>query len=105
MLAQVQLLHAINFQRGRRTDTIVNHISQLSLDVLIVNTDTSIVAAVELDDVTHTRENRHQANAGKTRALKSVGIPLIRWNTKSLPDGATIFAALPTRPSAEQIKS
>jgi hypothetical protein len=37
VLAQVQLLQVINFQHGRRTQAILNRISQLSLDFLILN--------------------------------------------------------------------
>jgi very-short-patch-repair endonuclease len=96
VLAQVQLLQVLSFQRGRRTQAILNRFNQLSLDFLILNPDTSIVAAVELDDVTHTREARGHADARKNHALKSAGVPLIRWNAKSLPDTATILAAMPT---------
>jgi hypothetical protein len=93
VLAQVQLLQVLNFQRGQRTPAIFNRISQLSLDFLIINPDTSIVAAVELDDATHTRGDRRQADARKGHALKSAGVPLIRWNAKNLPDKAAILAA------------
>ena len=95
VLAQVQLLQVLNFKRGQRSYAIQNRISQLSLDFLILNPDTSIVAAVELDDATHTRQDRRQADARKDHALKSAGVPLIRWNAKSLPDEAAIFASLP----------
>jgi very-short-patch-repair endonuclease len=105
VLAQVQLLQIINFQRGRRTHAILNRISQLSLDFLILNPDTSIVAAVELDDVTHTRENRRQADARKGHALQSAGVPLIRWNARNLPDASAILAALPAKTSATPAKS
>jgi very-short-patch-repair endonuclease len=105
VLAQVQLLQVLNFQRGRRTQTIFNRISQLSLDFLILNPDTSIVAAVELDDATHTREDRRQADARKSHALQSAGVPLIRWNAKSLPDASAILAALPAKTSAARAKS
>ena len=91
----MQLLQVLNFKRGQRTQAIQNRISQLSLDFLILNPDTSIVAAVELDDATHGRENRRQADARKDHALKSAGVPLIRWSAKSLPDEAAIFAAIP----------
>jgi len=86
VLAQVQLLQVVTFKRGRRTYAILNRISQLSLDFLILNPDTSIVAAVELDDATHAREDRRQADARKDHALKSAGVPLIRWNAKNLPE-------------------
>ena len=96
VLAQVQLLQVLNFQRGRRTQAILNRISQLSIDFLIINPDTSIVAAVELDDATHASEKRRQADARKDHALKSAGVPLIRWNAKNLPDRVAILAAIPT---------
>jgi hypothetical protein len=105
ILAQVQLLQVLNFQRGRRTQAIFNRISQLSLDFLILNPDTSIVAAIELDDATHTREDRRQADARKSHALQSASVPLIRWNAKSLPDAAAILAALPVKIPAASAKS
>jgi hypothetical protein len=46
VLAQVQLLQVLKFQTGRRTQAILNRISQLSIDLLILNPDTSIVAAI-----------------------------------------------------------
>jgi very-short-patch-repair endonuclease len=95
VLAQVQLLQVLKFQAGRRTQAIFNRISQLSIDFLIINPDTSIVAAVELDDATHASEKRRQADARKDHALKSAGVPLIRWNSKNLPDRVAILAAIP----------
>ncbi len=94
VLAQVQLLQLLNFKRGQRTYAIFNRISQLSLDFVILNQDTSLVAAIELDDATHERDDRRRADARKTHALKSAGVPLIRWNAKSLPDAAAIRAAM-----------
>jgi very-short-patch-repair endonuclease len=105
VLSQVQLLQALNFQRGRRAQAIFNRISQLSLDFLILNPDTSIVAAIELDDATHTREDRRRADARKSHALQSAGVPLIRWNAKSLPDASAILAALPAKTSAVPAKA
>jgi very-short-patch-repair endonuclease len=96
VLAQVQLLQMLNFKRGTRTQAIANRFNQLSLDFLILNPDTSIVAAVELDDSTHAPENRRQADARKDHALKSAGVPVIRWNAKNLPDRVAILAAIPT---------
>jgi hypothetical protein len=57
---------------------------------------TNIVAAIELDDATYTREASRQADARKDHALKSADVPLIRWNAKNLPDRAAILAAIPT---------
>ena len=100
VLTQVQLLQVLDFKRGRWDRAIFNSFSQLSLDFLILNPDTSIVAAVELDDATHAREDRRQADAHKSHALQSAGVSLIRWNAKSLPDASAILAALPAQSSA-----
>jgi hypothetical protein len=66
VLAQVQLRQVLNFQRGRRSPGVLNRVSQVSLECLISNPDTSIVIAVELDDATHSRESRRQAYARKS---------------------------------------
>lgn len=58
VLAQVQRLQRLNFKRGQRTNAIFNRISQLSLDFVALNPDTSMVAAIELDDATHERNDR-----------------------------------------------
>jgi len=94
VLAQVQLLQLLKFKGGRRGYANFNRISQLSLDFVVLMPDTSIVAAIELDDATHERADRRRADARKTHALKSAGISLIRWQAKSLPDAAAIRAAL-----------
>jgi len=100
ILAQVHLRQVLEFKRGQRSQSIANSFSQLSLDFLILNPDTSIVAAVELADATHTREDRREADARKSHALQSAGVPLIRWNAKSLPESADILAAIRARPQA-----
>lgn len=69
----MQLLQVLNFHRGKRTQAILNRFNQLSLDFLNLNPDTSIIAAVELDDITHAREASRQADARKDHALKSAG--------------------------------
>jgi hypothetical protein len=44
VLAQVQLLQVLNFQRGRRKQAILNRFNQLSLDFLILNPEFAITA-------------------------------------------------------------
>jgi very-short-patch-repair endonuclease len=93
VLPQVQLLQALRFKRGAWDASIANRISQLSIDFLVVTPDTRIVAAVELDDASHAREKRQAADARKSHALKSAGIPLLRWSVEKMPDVAAIGAA------------
>jgi len=94
VLAQVQLIQILTFPRGKRTHALFNRICRLSLDFVILRPDTSIVAAVELDDATHERADRKAADARKTHALLSAGIQLVRWNAKAIPDLQTIKAAI-----------
>lgn len=94
VLAQVQVIQLLAFERGRWSQGIFNRMCRLSLDFVILRPDTSIVAAVELDDATHQRNDRRDADARKTHALQSAGIPLVRWNAKKLPDVSAIAAAL-----------
>lgn len=49
VLAQLQLLRALRFRRRSRDRGVLNRISQLSLDFLILAADTRIIAAIELD--------------------------------------------------------
>jgi hypothetical protein len=97
VLAQVQVIQLMAFERGRWTQGIFNRICQLSVDFVILRADTSIVAAIELDDATHERTDRRDADARKTHALRSAGIQLVRWNVKTLPDVSAIAAALVSR--------
>ena len=103
VLAQVQLLQVLKFNRGRRPYAVLNRISQLSLDFLILNPDTGPVAAIELDDVTHELGDRRRADANKSHALKSAGVPLIRWTARNLPDAAAIRAVVLTGQSAHEV--
>lgn len=94
VLPQVQLLQAMRFRRGQWNAGIMNRISQLSVDFLIVRQDTSIVAAVELDDSSHYRPDRRAADTRKAHALNSAGIPLLRWSVRQMPEVPEIAVAL-----------
>lgn len=94
VLPQVQLARVLRFKRGQRDRAVWNRISQLSLDFLIARPDTSIIAAVELDDSSHFRADRQHADARKGHALESAGIPLIRWRVGKMPDVASIKSAV-----------
>jgi hypothetical protein len=94
VLPQVQLARVVRFKRGQFNRAVWNRISQLSIDFLIAKPDTSIVAAVELDDSSHLRVDRRDADARKGHALMSAGVPLIRWRVGKLPDVGSIKSAL-----------
>jgi hypothetical protein len=64
----------------------------LSADFVVCRQDGAIVAVIELDDSSHSRAYRKQADAKKDKALASAGLRIIRWQARSLPDGAAIRA-------------
>jgi hypothetical protein len=94
VLAQVRLLQVVRFKGRTRELSVMNRISQLSLDFLAVTPDTRVVAAIELDDSSHDRAERRTADARKTHALKSAGIPLLRWSLRKAPDAEGIRLAI-----------
>lgn len=70
-----------------------NRINRMSVDFLVCLKDSSIGAAIELDDRSHNSWSRRKADVKKQKALESAGITLIRWQGSSLPDEITIRAA------------
>jgi len=103
VLAQVQLMRALRFRRGAWSPRVFNRICQLSVDFLVLKPDTSIVAAVELDDASHARPDRRDADARKEHALWCAGVPLLRWHVGRMPDTAAIGAAVAEVISVGQI--
>lgn len=103
VLAQVQLMQALRFRRGTWSPGVFNRICQLSVDFLVLKPDTSIVAAIELDDASHDRPDRRDADARKEHALWSAGVPLLRWDVGKMPEAAGIGAAVADVISVGQI--
>ncbi len=94
VFSQVQLSRFIDVERGVPRQSWFNRISRLSADFLILRPDTSVVAAVELDDASHNSASRQDADARKTQALESAGVKPVRWHVKSMPDEVAIRTAL-----------
>lgn len=90
ILAQVQLSRALGVKKGFNYGEWNNRINRMSLDFVICRKDSSIVAAIELDDKTHEQESRKEADSKKNKALESANIRLIRWKVNTIPDQETI---------------
>ena len=93
VLAQVQLSRALGVKKGHPFHRWNNRINRMSVDFLVCLKDSTIVAAVELDDGTHARPDRIEADAKKGKALSAAGIPLVRWTVDALPDAKAIRKA------------
>lgn len=90
ILAQVQLSQLLGIKKGNNYQAWFNRINRMSADFVVCKKDSSIIAVIELDDTTHQRKSRQTADTKKDKALTSAGIRIIRWQTKSIPNIATI---------------
>lgn len=93
VLAQVQLSQVLGVQKGFNFREWNNRINRMSLDFIVCLKDSTIIAAVELDDKTHEKASRIEADAKKGKALSAAGIELIRWHVSALPDEPAIRQA------------
>lgn len=93
VLAQVQLSQVLGVNKGFNFGVWNNRINRMSLDFIVCLKDSTIIAAVELDDKTHEKEMRVKADAKKGKALSAAGIELIHWHVSALPDEKAIREA------------
>ena len=94
ILAQVQLSRLVGVKKGNNHQAWLNRINRMSADFVVCNKDSSIVAVIELDDVTHQKEDRQTVDAKKDKALTSADIRIVRWQAKAIPDIAIIQSTL-----------
>lgn len=92
ILAQVQLSRFLGVKKGYNFNAWNNRINRLSADFVVCSKHGRVVAAIELDDATHSRHDRIEADARKDSALSSAAVPLIRWHVKSIPDHDSILS-------------
>lgn len=90
VLAQVQLSRLLGVKRGSSFNEWNNRINRMSVDFVVCAKDSTALLAIELDDKSHQKPARIEADAKKNRALADAGLQLARWNVASLPDIATI---------------
>jgi len=93
VLAQVQLSRVLGEKKGFSFNEWNNRINRMSLDFVVCLKDSTIVAAVELDDKTHEKASRVEADAKKEKALSAASVTLVRWQVSALPDKYTIRQA------------
>lgn len=106
ILAQVQLSQLLGIKKGNNHQSWLNRISRMSVDFVVCNKDSSIVAAIELDDATHLKKHRKAADAKKDKALNSADVRIIRWHVKSMPDVVAIQTSIlpPALPAESNAK-
>lgn len=91
ILPQVQLSRFIKiknspwYKRAGKSYALQNRIAQQSVDYLVCLKDFTIVAAVELDDKSHSNPKVKQLDQKKDESLRAAKVELIRWNAEALP--------------------
>ena len=92
VLAQVQVSRILGVKKGSNFHEWNNRVNRLSYDFVVCFKDSTVVAAIELDDKSHETTVRSKTDDKKNKATADAGLRLIRWNVKSLPDEATIHS-------------
>ncbi len=93
VLAQVQVSRVLGVKKGFNFHEWNNRINRLSYDFVVCTKDSTVLAAIELDDKSHASKSRAETDAKKEKASSAAGVRLIRWHVKSLPDQTEIQAA------------
>jgi very-short-patch-repair endonuclease len=105
VLAQVQVSRLIGVKKGYNFHEWNNRINRLSVDFVVCKKDSTIIAAIELDDSSHQRRDRRETDQKKDRAFKAAGVPLMRWSVKALPDESAIRAALAAQAHSNEARA
>ena len=94
VLAQVQVSRVLGVKKGFRFHEWNNRINRLSYDFVVCRKDSTVVAAIELDDKSHESEARAFTDEKKNKASADAGLRLLRWHVRSLPSEEIIRQAL-----------
>ncbi|MDF2457764.1 MAG: Zn-finger domain associated with topoisomerase type [Nitrospira sp.] len=94
VLAQVQVSRVLGVKKGFKFNEWNNRINRLSYDFVVCGRDSTVVAAIELDDKSHETTGRAGTDNKKDKATADAGVRMIRWQVKSLPDDEAIRTAL-----------
>jgi Protein of unknown function (DUF2726) len=86
IFVQVALSQLIDVDRNHpESESIRARYKQLVADFVLCRSDLSVVCAIELDDRSHERRDRQDADARKTKALVDAGLRLVRIPPGELP--------------------
>jgi Protein of unknown function (DUF2726) len=107
IFVQVALSQLIDVDRNYpESESIRARYKQLVADFVLCRADLSVVAVIELDDRSHERRDRQDADARKTKALVDAGLRLIRIPAGVLPSEEELLEIIDAdRPPGEDSAS
>lgn len=85
VLAKVPLSRFLGVKNGFSTWKWNEQIKRMTIDFLICRLDSSIIAAIELDDSSDNQDKNLKRNKEKDQAIKAAGIVLIKCDIKHPP--------------------
>jgi len=85
ILSQVQLTRILEVKNVPNRNVWLNKLIRLSVDFVVCYPDSSVIAAIELDDSTHNGASRQSADTRKSEALAAAGVRLVRLHVRNLP--------------------
>ena len=91
---QVQVSRVLEVPKNKETYYWFNFISRLSYDFVICRTDGTPIAAIEIDDASHSRPDRQEADNRKNKATEAAGVAILRWPADAVPDEHEIFRTI-----------
>jgi Protein of unknown function (DUF2726) len=105
VLAQVQVSRVLGVKKGSNFHEWNNRINRLSYDFVVCGKDSTVLAAIELDDKTHESKSRASTDEKKNKASADAGLRLLRWHVRELPNEEAIRLALLPPPPAPAVSS
>jgi len=88
ILSQVSLSRFIKVKPNNNFGHWFNQYNRMTVDFVVCNKNFNILSIIELDDNTHNKPKRQNADSKKNKILHDANIPLIRW--QSIPNESTI---------------
>lgn len=85
IFSQVQLSQLVQVKKGHDFKAWFNRINRMSADFVVTDKNMHTIAVIELDDKTHEKPDRIEADKKKDKALASAGIRTIRWKSGTTP--------------------
>ena len=104
ILAQVAIAQLLEVDNVANRRAVFNRYRQLVADFVICTRAFSVVAVVELDDLSHQNPGRADADARKSAALGAAGLLLLRFNVRSLPTAGELRSQL-TGPGSPRLET
>lgn len=87
---QVPLSQMMRVKYGYDRDRWNNRVNRMSVDFVVCDHHTHIIAAIELDDPSHDNEKRQADDAKKDKALGLANIKVIRYRVENMPNPSKI---------------